>query len=178
MRGLPSMAGRVWMNGGVNAARITERCVPTGPDQEARWPRQKSPRWSAGGRACRSHGRRHPERCQTKTLRLTGAPLPLWREKEMKAAPRALLCQGPMSRVCIGDADVMRLKSAGCLTCESENTPARAACSAVIPGRAERREPGIQFRRDFLMRLDSGLAIKSASTRVFDALWWRPRMTA
>jgi len=39
------------------------------------------------------------KRCQTKTLRLTGAPLPHLREKEMKAAPRALLLPGPMNHV-------------------------------------------------------------------------------
>src|SRR3954471_110276 len=43
-----------------------------------------------------------PRRCA-----YTGAPLPLWREKEMKAAPRALRLPGPMSHACI-NADVMR----------------------------------------------------------------------
>src|SRR3954447_21694995 len=59
------------------------------------------------------------KRCQTKMLRLTGAPLPHVRGgRKMKAAPRALLLPGPMNHVSTF-ADVMRLKSAGCLTCES-----------------------------------------------------------
>ena len=33
---------------------------------------------------------------------------PLWRGREMKAAPRARLFPGPMNHACINDADVMR----------------------------------------------------------------------
>jgi hypothetical protein len=51
-----------------------------------------------------------------------------------------------MNHVCV-NAGVMRLKSAGCLTCESEDA-ARATPTAVIPGRADRREPGIQFESE------------------------------
>jgi hypothetical protein len=39
----------------------------------------------------------------------------------MKAAPRALAFPGLMNHACIHDADVMRLKRAGCLKCESED---------------------------------------------------------
>jgi hypothetical protein len=39
------------------------------------------------------------KRCQTKTLRLTGAPLPLWREKEREGgAPRLTLSGADESR--------------------------------------------------------------------------------
>jgi len=62
-----------------------------------------------------------------------------------------------MNHACIQDAGVMRLTSAGCLTCESDNAPAWAIPTAVIPGRAERREPGIQ-RRVRCVRPDSGFA--------------------
>ena len=51
----------------------------------------------------------------------------------MKAAPRALLLPGPMNHACIQDAVVMRLKGAGCLTCESETTAG--------VGRTHRRHP-------------------------------------
>ena len=50
------------------------RIWSSGPMKEVRWPRQKSPRWSAGRRACRSHGTRAPSwRCPSVTKR------PTWR---------------------------------------------------------------------------------------------------
>src|SRR3954470_16395618 len=57
--------------------------------KEVRWPRQKSPQVERREARVSETARGTSQRCQTKTLRLTGAPLPLWREKEMKAAPRA-----------------------------------------------------------------------------------------
>src|SRR3954451_4612962 len=62
--------------------------------EEVRWPRQKSPRGSAGRRACRSYGTRHLSKVPDQDVAPNGAPLPLWREKEIKAAPRALLTPG------------------------------------------------------------------------------------
>jgi len=53
----------------------------------------------------------------------------------MKAAPRALLLPGPMNHACIQDADVMRLKGAGCLTCESVAS-ARRSCRTGLSGEA------------------------------------------
>ncbi len=56
-------------------------------------------RWSAERRACRSHGTRHLSRCQTKTLRLTGAPS-LAREKENEGgAPRLTTSGADESRL-------------------------------------------------------------------------------
>src|SRR3954462_1656546 len=52
--------------------------------------------------------------CQTKTLRQTGAPLPHWREKGNEGGAPRLKTQG--------DDGARRIGSAGCLTCESENT--------------------------------------------------------
>src|SRR5262245_54030307 len=92
-------------------------------------------------------------------------------ERREGAGPAPMTQRADESRLhqCRRDA----LKSAGCLTCESENTPVRALRSAVIPGRAERREPGIQMQTP-KSRLDSGFGAKSAFTRVFDALGAAP----
>src|SRR5262245_10372931 len=100
--------------------------------EEVRWPRQKSPQVErrkvrllarAGGRLLRG--------AQTTTLRLTGAPLPHLREKEMKAAPRARLFPGPMTHVC------MTIRCCACegaiLITEPENTGVsmKAACCCL-----------------------------------------------
>ena len=53
------------------------------PRPEERPETRDATRWGAGRRFLFS--------------RLSGAPLPLWREKEMKAAPRAILFPGPMA---------------------------------------------------------------------------------
>ena len=52
------MAGRDRMKVSANAGWITCAGIPSGPIEEARWLRQKSPRWSAGRRACPRWGRR------------------------------------------------------------------------------------------------------------------------
>jgi len=47
------------MKGGANAAWITWVAWALRSGGEARWLCKKSPRWSAGGCACRSHGAQH-----------------------------------------------------------------------------------------------------------------------
>ncbi len=130
------------------------RIWSSGPCDEVRWPRQKSPQVERRRARLPVTRQAAPsQRCQTKTLRPTGAPLPLGGRKEMKAAPRAWLLPGPMNHVRINDADVMRHRrakrrrpygyGAGCLTCESETTGAGRS-HRRHSGAARSAEPGIQ----------------------------------
>src|SRR4051812_34952228 len=99
MRGLPLMAGRGWMNGGANAARITwdeslrsrprsaeaSSKIATGGAPEARVP--VTARGTSQG-------------CQTKTLRPTGAPLPHGRKEGNEGgAPRLTTSGADESRL-------------------------------------------------------------------------------
>ena len=78
--------------------------------EEVRGPRQKSPQverrearvLSRTEHAAPLKGAR-PRRCAKPAL-----PSLFGGRRKEKAAPRARLLQGPMSHVCIGDADVMR----------------------------------------------------------------------
>src|SRR3954468_17619133 len=126
MRGLPSVAWTTSDEGQRQCCLDNVRVTPSGPMKEVRWPRQKSPRWSAGRCACRvTAARGHLlGGAQAETLRLTGAPLPHGRKEGNEGGAPRQTFPGPLSHACIDDADVMRLKGAGCLTCESENTGA------------------------------------------------------
>jgi len=86
------------MKGSENAAWITWVAWALRSGGEVRWPRQKSPRWSAGGRACRSHGRRHPQKVPDQDVAPDRrSPPSCLRGREMKAAPRAWRLPGPMA---------------------------------------------------------------------------------
>src|SRR3954451_21886198 len=110
---------------------------------EVRWPRQKSPRWSAGGRACRSHGRRHPQKVPDQDVAPEPALPSLMFEGEGNegGAPRLTTFGADESRLQESRRDA--LKSAGCLTFESENTRRKPHAPPSFRD-APRREPGIQ----------------------------------
>src|SRR5215216_1469256 len=113
----------------------------SGPGQEVRRPRKKSPRWSAGRRACRSHGARRLHEVPDYEVAPFGAPLPHACEgKENDGGPRADQIAGAMNHVC---------RAEGCLKMESEmSTGSRNSATLPWRGRvgeassAARCEPG------------------------------------
>jgi len=74
LRGLPSVAGRGRMKGGESRPDNVRDTPPVRPRKHGPEVRQ-TPRWSAGGCACRSHGAQH-RKVQMKTIAPFGAPLP------------------------------------------------------------------------------------------------------
>jgi len=107
------------------------RCKSPVQAKKSRRPCKKSPRWSAGRRACRSHGTRAPSQkvpnvtCAVPALR----SLTHVRDKGNEGAPRADQTTGAMTHVffLLENTRV----SAGCLTCESEMS---AAYAPALPG--------------------------------------------
>ena len=88
--GLPSMAGRGRMKGGANAAWIEAGLCSSVRARKCGDREEKRHQWSAGRRACRSHGTRAPsQRCRLYVAPF-GAPLPHYCEgKENEGASPA-----------------------------------------------------------------------------------------
>src|SRR3954470_4370397 len=109
---------------------------PSGFPEER--PERRAATSGAPGGARAGNGTRHLSKVPDQDVAPNGAPLPLWREEGNEGgAPRLATSGADESR--LHECRRGALKGAGCLTCESENAPAWAVPTAVIPGRSRQR---------------------------------------